>query len=568
MTDEITRAWIRNRSDELAAENGCIFDAERGQEVCDWIEQHCHLYEGTNRQLILADWQREATMRMFGWLKWCDHMPSGAPPRWIRRFSKAGIWLPKKAGKSPMAAAWALYLLLGDGEPGQHVFFAAADGGQARIVAKHAYEMVKASPLLDADQGGEVGVNLSEMRLIHERSRSDAKPISSGDKIAAQRKQGVNGSVVMDELHVINDAFVSESSIDMAGISRDEPFHIEISTAGKDPDSYGRKRYLYGKKVESGEEVNERFFFLCYEAPQDLKDEDLDADPLKWGRIANPMLGKIQREDDYLAMYHEKKKSLADLADFKTFRLNIWQTTATPWVRMEDWRRCEQRFGESELEGLTCCAGLDLGITRDMSALAFCFPLEDEAFRLLVKFYMAEDAARTLAVRVPQVEEWVRGGWLVTTPGDTTDYRFLLREFVRLTKLFQVRLLVFDPRFAEQITQEMSEQTGVPREKFIQRSGLYNESTQNFERAVIQGKMHHNGNPLMTWQMGHTNIATDKHGNQMPVKPEREDHKKIDGVVAAIEAFAAARVPDPNVNWFMAGGGLFGRGIDAPVEAR
>jgi len=112
--DANTLAWVRNRSDELAVDNGCQFDPERADAACDWIERYCRLYEGSNRPLLLADWQREATMRMFGWVRWSDRLQ-----RWIRRFTRASIWIPKKNGKTPTAAAWALYLLAGEANPGR-----------------------------------------------------------------------------------------------------------------------------------------------------------------------------------------------------------------------------------------------------------------------------------------------------------------------------------------------------------------------------------------------------------------------------------------------------------------
>jgi len=549
--DEVTKQWVRNRSDEIAVANGCRFDVERGQEVCDWIERYCNLYEGQRGPMVLGDWQREATMRIFGWVKWSARLG-----RWVRRFTRATIFIPKKNGKTPTAAAWALYLLAGDGEPGQHVFFAAADGSQARIAAKHALEMVRASPELDEEQGGEIGINLTEMKLMHRRSLSDAKPISSGDNRAAKAKQGLNGCVIIDETHVVTRSFISESSLDKAGVSRDEPLHIEVSTAGKDPDGYGRKQYEYGKQVESGEKEDQAFFFLCYEAPQQLRDEDLAADPLKFGAMANPTWSRIIQPEEFLADYNRSKQSLADLADFKTFRLNIWQQTLSPWIRSEDWDLCRTEFSVEDMQGASCCAGLDLAITRDMSSLAFVFPMVEERFRVLVYCFMPERAVQKLAIKVPSVLDWVSRGFIIVTPGETTDYRFIRRKYAELAGTFRITQLIFDEHFAEQLTVEMEEDTGVERLKFPQTIVRFNEPTQNFERAVLDRKLEHNGNPVLTWQMGHVNIKTDLNANKRPVKPENADHKKIDAVVASLMAFAGARQTDGDEDWYKNRGGL------------
>ena len=99
--DADTRAWTRNRSNELAVAGGCRFDVQRGQDVCDWIEANCHLYKGSKELMRLTAWQREATMRIFGWIRWEKNLPSGGKPRWIRRFTRVSIWVPKKNGALP-----------------------------------------------------------------------------------------------------------------------------------------------------------------------------------------------------------------------------------------------------------------------------------------------------------------------------------------------------------------------------------------------------------------------------------------------------------------------------------
>lgn len=541
--DAVTAKWVRNRSDELAIDAGCRFDEERANEVCDWIESYCRLYEGQSGPMVLADWQREATMRMFGWVKWSERLG-----RWIRRFTRVGIWIPKKNGKTPTAAAWALYLLAGDGEPGQKVFFVAADGGQARLAAKHALEMRNASPELS----DEITVNLTEMKLTHTSTRSEAKPLSSGDKRASDAKQGLNGSCIIDEVHVVTREFISNSSIDKAGASRDEPMHIEVSTAGKNPDGYGKQQYEYGKQVESGEVLDQGYFFLCYEAPQKLTDADLNDDPVKYGRMANPTWGRIIQEEEFLADFNRSRRSASDLADFKTFRLNIWQQSTSPWLSAEDWKACATPFDETDLANQTCVVGLDLAKTRDMTAMVLCFPC-DGRWRLLPYFFLPEEGVRRIAVKVPAIMQWVKDGHIIVTPGDVTDYNFIEQKFKEVSERFFIDKIVFDRYNAEHLTQRVSEALGVEREEFPQTISNFNEPTQEFERLVISREIEHNGNPVLAWQIGHTRVKTDMNANKRPVKPSPDDVRKIDGVVAAIMALAFARKTEEDANWYKPG---------------
>lgn len=542
--DAVTQSWIRNRSDELAVEAGCVFDEDRGREVCDWIESNLNLYEGelAGQPMTVAGWHREATMRLFGWVKYSERYK-----RWIRRFKRASVWVPKKRGKSPWLAGIGLYLMCADGEQGQKVYFAAKDGGQAReIAAKHALEMVLSSPFLS--DPSVIDVNRSLMQLTHKPSRSILKPISSGDQAAAKAKEGLNGCILVDECHVVDRAFISRVS--RAGISRSEPIFLEVSTAGKDPESYGKSQYDYGKRVEAGDVVDHEFFFLCYEAPQQLTDEDLAADPLKWGRMANPEMGGGFDEDEFLADYNRSKNSLPDLADFKTYRLNIWQQAASPWLRIDDWNACRADFTEEDMIGRECYTALDLAKTQDMTSLALVFPWENGRYRILVYFFMPENGLKRVADKTHGMLDWAARKWIAVTPGDVTDYRFVKKVFAEKYEKFTISKLVYDPWNAEQLTQELADELGIDREKFSQSVSAFNEPTQDFERFVISREIEHNGNPVLSWQMGHATVKTDANANKKPIKPTPDDPKKIDGVIAGIMAFAAARAGDENANWF------------------
>jgi hypothetical protein len=293
--DQTTRDWIRNEGDERAASAGCSFDVARASWTVWWIERYCRLYEGEGyagqpvvlhgchdcdhsefyattedfwlddsctvpgpgQELLLerarlysecvknghrVDWQYECHMRIYGWVKWRAKWK-----RNCRRFRQASIWIPKKQKKSPTLAANGMYLLAGDGEPGQKVFLAAKDGDQARKnAAKHTVEMLYQCPELfdkEAPRGGICTLNRSTLQITHEPSRSVMYPLSSSNASTQKSKEGLNGSILIDETHVVDRAFVD--IISRAGISRSEPLFMEFSTAGNNPDGYGKERFDY-----------------------------------------------------------------------------------------------------------------------------------------------------------------------------------------------------------------------------------------------------------------------------------------------------------------------------------
>jgi hypothetical protein len=83
--------------------------------------------------------------------------------------------------------------------------------------------------------------------------------------------------VLIDETHVVDREFVRR--ISRAGISRSEPLQIEVSTAGNNPDGYGKERFDYGPRSSGARSRPGAVRRRSTRRPQDLTDADLDADP-------------------------------------------------------------------------------------------------------------------------------------------------------------------------------------------------------------------------------------------------------------------------------------------------
>ncbi len=546
--DKLTKRWIRNASDEMAARNGCRFDEARGTFVVEWLERYLKLYEGeqAGEPFECRDWQFDCTMRMFGWARMSK--------RWrreVRRFRRAGIWKPKKNKKSPTLAAWGLYLFAGDGELGQKVFCLAKDATQVKEnVCRHAVEMVLSSPEL----AEECDIDQRQMRLFHRPSRSLLMPLTSADSERQKAKEGLNGSVLGDETHILTRAFMNR--VERAGISRSEPLHIEVSTAGNDPMSYGREQYDYGKRVESGEHEDEQYFFDCHEAPQDLKDAELARSPIKYGKLANPSWGHTVGEEEFLGDYQRSRASLSTLADFKMYRLNIWQSASNPAIRQEDWDACGDDFDVDELVGQPCYAALDLGFKWDTSCLALWFPWADDddpaepTYRLLTKFWLPEYAANREAKKI-KWHAWQRRGDLAITSGNTADFPLIKREIVACAGRYQIEQLNYDERFAQVLAQELQDEHGIAVRSFSQSAPSFNAPCRSFEKLILDGRVRHLGNQVMDWQVGNLTWK-DRGGLWVPAKPEHNPLARIDGPVAAIMGLDAAEQP-ANDEWYEPG---------------
>jgi phage terminase large subunit-like protein len=346
--------------------------------------------------------------------------------------------------------------------------------------------------------------------------------------------------VLVDEVHVVDRRFMKR--ISRAGISRMQPFQIEVSTAGNNPDGYGKARWDYGKKVEAGDIKDQSLFFAAYEAPQDVSDEDLDADPVKYGKLANPAWGHTIDEDEYLADYQSSKQSISDLADFKMYRLNVWQQSVNPWLRSHQWNQCGAQYTLDDMLGRPIFAGLDLSKTEDMTALVLA-TAHDGLVWLWPMFWMPEATARRHNHLAPFVQ-WAHDGLIELTPGDVVDYAHVEAAIGQLHERYGIAELVFDRWHGEELTQRLENLHGIKRAEFAQSITNFAKPTAEFERRVIAGTLRHPRHPVLTWQANHASVKTDQNGNKRPVKPVKEDIKKIDGIVGAIMALSRAMEED------------------------
>jgi phage terminase large subunit-like protein len=133
--------------------------------------------------------------------------------------------------------------------------------------------------------------------------------------------------------------------------------------------------------------------------------------------------------------------------------------------------------------------------------------------------------------------DWADQGLITLTPGDACDYARVRDDLVALCKLLNVRGFAFDPLFqAEWLTQQIEDETGVPRTEFRQTIMSFSPAMKTLGRLITMRKARHNGHQIFTWQLGHVACYSDANGNQRPVRQKLGDHRTIDGVVAAIMA--------------------------------
>ncbi len=484
-----------------------------------FIESLCHT-KGTwaGKPFELIDWQEQIIRDLFGILK----------PNGYRQFNTAYVEIPKKQGKSELAAAVALLLTCGDGEERAEVYGCAADRQQASIVFEVAADMVRMCPALSK----RVKILASQKRIIYAPTNSFYQVLSA----EAYSKHGFNiHGVVFDELHTQPNRKLFDVMTKGSGDARMQPLYFLITTAGTDTKSICYETHQKAKDIIEGRKIDPTFYPVIYGA-----DESDDwTDPKVWKK-ANPSLGITVGIDKVEVACESAKQNPGEENSFRQLRLNQWVKQSVRWMPMEKWDKCDFAVNEDELEGRVCYGGLDLSSTTDITAFVLVFPPidEEDKYIILPYFWIPEDNL-DLRVRRDHVpyDVWKRQGFLQTTEGNVVHYGFIEKFIERLGGHFNIREIAFDRWGAVQMVQNL-EGMGFTVVPFGQGFKDMSPPTKELMKLVLEQNIAHGGNPVLRWNMDNIFIRTDPAGN---IKPDKEKStEKIDGAVATIMALDRA----------------------------
>ena len=495
------------------------YDKEYADFAVAFIESLCHT-KGTwaGKPFELMDWQEQIIRDLFGILK----------PNGYRQFNTAYIEIPKKNGKSELAAAVALLLTCGDGEQRAEVYGAAADRQQASIVFDVAADMVRMCPALNK----RVKILASQKRLVYEPTNSFYQVLSA----EAYSKHGFNvHGVVFDELHSQPNRKLYDVLTKGSGDARMQPLFFLITTAGTDTHSICYEIHQKAQDIIDGRKIDPTFYPVIYGA-DDTEDW---TNPKVWKKC-NPSLGETIGMDKVKTACESAKQNPGEENSFRQLRLNQWVKQAVRWMPMDKWDKCAFAVREDDLKGRVCYGGLDLSSTTDITAFVLVFPPldEEDKYIILPYFWIPEE---TLDLRVKRdhvpYDIWERQGYLQTTEGNVVHYGYIEKFIEELGKKFNIREIAFDRWGAVQMVQNL-ESMGFTVVPFGQGFKDMSPPTKELMKLTLEQKIAHGEHPVLRWNMDNIFIRTDPAGN---IKADKEKStEKIDGAVATIMALDRA----------------------------
>lgn len=498
---------------------GSHYDKDKADFAVSFIQCLCHTkgtWAGKNFELI--DWQEQIIRDVFGTVK----------ANGYRQFNTAFIEVPKKNGKSELAAAVALLLLCGDGEQRAEIYGCAADRNQAKIVFDVAVDMVRFCPALEK----RVKITESQKTIEYLPTKSKYQVLSAD----VANKHGFNThGVIFDELHTQPNRKLYDVMIQGSGDARMQPLYFLITTAGNNTESICYEVHQKALDIISGRKIDPTFYPVIFGADMD---EDW-TDPKVWKK-ANPSLGETIGIDKVKAACDSARQNPGEENAFRQLRLNQWVKQSIRWMPMDKWDKCAFAVNEDDLEGRVCYGGLDLSSTTDITAFVLVFPPsdEDDKYIILPYFWVPEESL-DLRVRRDHVpyDIWERQGFLQTTEGNVIHYGFIEKFIENLGERFNIREIAFDRWGAVQMVQNL-EGMGFTVVPVGQGFKDMSPPTKELMKLTLEEKLAHGGQPVLRWMMDNIFIRTDPAGN---IKPDKEKStEKIDGAVATIMALDRA----------------------------
>lgn len=510
--------------DDLARGDGFRwkFHPEKAEKAINFIQKFIVHTRGewAGKPFLLSPWQQFFIANLFGWY-------DGE----LRRYRTAYLFVGRKSGKTQLAAAIVIVSMVLDSDGAGEYVFAATKRDQARLGFDEVRRALLASPILR---------RRFEARRHDIRGPRDSvcKPLSSD----SNTMDGLSVSLgIVDELHGMRDGSILRVIKSSQG-SRRNGLTLAITTAGFNIDGPAAAIMKTAKAVLDGVKSDERTFALMYQ----IDDGDDWKDPTNWVK-SNPGLGEsISLE--YLNHQSKQAQNAGGRAvvEFMTKHLNIFVSSSSQWIDRDNWRA---NFSEDEPEpGALCYAGLDLGSVSDLTALALIFPREND-FLLRVHFFVPEraitrkleDDESTIYAKLADLEN------VHVTPGNVTDYDFV-RKFITghhtndegrvlvdsecLATNYNLKGLAFDRYNSSQLITDLTND-GIECAPFGMGFVSQSAPTKEAERLILDGKLKHNGDPVLEWQLGAVALTYDPAGN---VKITKNKSGKVDGLVALIMA--------------------------------
>lgn len=519
------RKWYKHLSDKVInPTDGYHYEAKRGNHIIEFIENYCRHSKGKmGGQLVKLElWEKAWLAATFGFVD-----DDG-----IRQYNLSVLIIGKKNGKSLLASAIGLYMLIGDGEPGPEVYAVATKRDQAKIIWQEAKRMVRKSETL-----------LKRIKpLLNELSSEDYncgvfKPLASD----SDTLDGLNvHCCLMDELHQWKNGRQLYDIMADGTIGRDQPLILVTTTAGKIREDIYDEIYDDAVRTTNGlfDEVgykDEHSLYIIYELDKREEWENPDC----WEK-ANPGLGTIKNRNALASKVKKAQANPSLVRNLVCKEFNIAETSTESWLNFEELNN-ETKFDVKELRPTYGIGGADLSSTTDLTAAKMLFRVSDNENIFILSMYWipADLVEKKVAEDKIPYDKWIEQGFMRTCPGNKIDASVVTAWYQELQDEYDIYLWKegYDAWSAQMWVNQMIDAFGpTVMEAVHQGKKTLSAPMKALKADLVKKRIIYNNNPIDKWCLANTAIDEDRNGNIQPIKTSKST-RRIDGTAALLDAY-------------------------------
>ncbi len=480
----------------------------RADKIVRFVQGYLRVPEGADvgKPLVLAEFQKDFLRSVY------DN-PAGT--------RRAILSVSRKNGKSGLVAGLLLAHLVGpEARQNAQIVSGAMSRDQAALVFNLACKMIQQSPKL----APLVRIIPSGKRLIGLPMNTEFRALSAEAKTA----HGLSPVLVIgDEWGQVRgpQSDFIDALLTSQGAHAD-PLQIIISTqAATDAD------WLSVQIDDALKSGDPKIVCHLYAAPEgcDLLDESA------W-RAANPALGLFRSEDDLREQLTQAQRMPSMENSARNLLLNMRVSTESPFVSPDVWKSCGAP--PEPFDG-PVFAGLDLSSRTDLTALILVGKVGD-VWHVQSHFWTPEQGLhdRARRDRAPY-DVWHRQGYLRTTPGSTVDLEHVAADMLEIFADLDIQAIAFDRWRIDQLRRELDRLGAeLPLVEHGQGFKDFSPAIDALEAELLNGRIAHGGNPVLTMCAANATVVKDPAGNRKFDKSRTTG--RIDGLVSLAMAMGAA----------------------------
>lgn len=500
------------------------FDQREAERAVRFIESFCYIPSGRLGQPFLLEAYEKA---------WIQAIFGFVDDEGLRQYQEIFIIVGRKNGKSSLAAAIELYMLMADGEGAPQIYNVATTKEQAELAFNAALKMMRQSKKL--------------LHHLNKRNEDIYCPSNMGFiKPLSSNTGSLDGldvhCAVLDEVAAMKDRDLYDL-IKQGMSAREQPLLLQISTNGFVRGGIFDNQYDYAKQWLDGEITDERFLPFIYE----LDERDEWKDEKCWVK-ANPGLGTVKKLGALRGYVQKAKGDPSFRPTVMTKDFNLPENAAVAWLDFDEAVN-EETFDWREMGFRYCIVGFDASDTIDLTAAQALMmrPGDDRIYELSMYWIpeetimaSSESGSRRERDDAPY-EAWIARGLMRTVPGNKIDKQVIVDWLCELRDEYDIYpyAVGFDPwHISDAERQSMEDLVGKGRALPVRQGALTLSQPMKQIRADYQAnRIVDNNHPINAWCRMNVKVRTDVNGNIQPAKKLDNPKNRIDGFAAELDAY-------------------------------